>query len=137
MRILIVEDDFASRKLMQKLLSPYGVCEVVVDGQEAVTAFRESLSNDTPFDLVCLDIMLPKMDGQQVLKEIRKEETERGILGNSGVKIIMTTALSDVENIMSAFRSQCEGYVTKPVSRTRLLAEMRDLGLIETEAEES
>lgn len=130
MKILIVEDDFASRKLMQKFLSPYGACEVVVDGEEAVNAFKESLEKEEHFDLVCLDIMLPKMDGQQVLKNIRSMEAARGILGRDGTKVIMTTALSDTSNIISAFRSQCEGYVTKPVSRQRLLTEMRELGLV-------
>lgn len=134
MKILIVEDDFASRKLMQKYLSPYGICEVVVDGEEAVLAFRESLENDDPFDLICLDIMLPKKDGQQVLKSIRSMEAARGIEGSAGVKVIMTTALGDAENIMSAFRSQCEGYLTKPVTRQRLLDEIRELGLM-TEGE--
>jgi two-component system chemotaxis response regulator CheY len=133
-KILIVEDDFASRKLMQKYLSPYGICEVVVDGEEAVLAFRESLENDDPFDLICLDIMLPKKDGQQVLKSIRSMEAARGIEGSAGVKVIMTTALGDAENIMSAFRSQCEGYLTKPVTRQRLLDEIRELGLM-TEGE--
>ena len=134
MKILIVEDDFASRKLMQKYLSPYGICEVVVDGEEAVLAFSESLENDDPFDLVCLDIMLPKKDGQQVLKSIRSLEASRGIEGSEGVKVIMTTALGDAENIMSAFRSQCEGYLTKPVTRQRLLEEIKELGLLADEA---
>ncbi|ORC36506.1 response regulator [Marispirochaeta aestuarii] len=134
MKILIVEDDFASRKLMQKYLSPYGICEVVVDGEEAVLAFSESLENDDPFDLVCLDIMLPKKDGQQVLKSIRNLEASRGIEGSEGVKVIMTTALGDAENIMSAFRSQCEGYLTKPVTRQRLLEEIKELGLLADEA---
>jgi two-component system, chemotaxis family, chemotaxis protein CheY len=132
-RILIVEDDFASRRLMQKLLSPYGACEVVVDGEEAVGAFTASLENEQPYDLVCLDIMLPRMDGQQVLKRIREEEERRGILGRDGTKVIMTTALSDTRNIISAFHSQCEGYVTKPVSRERLLSEIKELGLLKDE----
>jgi two-component system chemotaxis response regulator CheY len=129
-RILIVEDDFASRKLMQKFLSPYGRCDAVVDGEEAVSAFKEALEGDQPYDLVCLDIMLPRMDGQQVLKQIRAEEERRGILGRDGARVIMTTALSDTRNIISAFHSQCEGYVTKPVSKEKLLAEIQDLGLL-------
>ena len=133
MKILIVEDDFASRKLMQKFLSPYGRCEAVVDGEEAVSAFKEALEGDQPYDLVCLDIMLPRMDGQQVLKQIRAEEERRGILGRDGARVIMTTALSDTRNIISAFHSQCEGYVTKPVSKEKLLAEIQELGLLQDE----
>ncbi|MBN1647125.1 MAG: response regulator transcription factor [Spirochaetales bacterium] len=130
MRILIVEDDFASRKMLQKYLSPYGECDVVVDGQEALDAFTFALKEEKPYDLVCLDIMLPKIDGQDVLKNIRKIEGERGIEGLEGVKVIMTTALGDTKNIMDAFKNQCEGYLQKPIERVRLIQEIRKLKLI-------
>lgn len=130
MKILIVEDDFASRKMLQKYLSPYGECDVVVDGQEALDAFSLSLNEESPYDLICLDIMLPKIDGQDVLKQIRSIEKEKGIEGLDGVKIIMTTALGDTKNIMDAFKNQCEGYLQKPIERVRLIQEIRKLKLI-------
>jgi len=129
-KILIVEDDFASRKMLQKYLSPYGECDVVVDGQEALDAFSLSLNEESPYDLICLDIMLPKIDGQDVLKQIRSIEKEKGIEGLDGVKIIMTTALGDTKNIMDAFKNQCEGYLQKPIERVRLIQEIRKLKLI-------
>ncbi|MFO7850406.1 MAG: response regulator [Spirochaetia bacterium] len=131
MKTLIVEDDFASRKLMEKYLSPFGETDVVVDGQEAIDAFNMALEEDARYDLICLDIMLPKMDGQKVLKEIRSIEEERGIFGNNGAKIIMTTALGDAKNVLNAFRSQCEGYLQKPISREHLMRQLKDLELIE------
>ena len=130
MRILIVEDEFGSRKLLQKFLSPYGECDLAVDGQEAVDAFKLALKEEDPYDLVCLDIMLPKKDGQTVLKEIRQLEEKQGIEGLDGVKIIMTTALNDPKNIMEAFKSQCEAYIPKPISKQKLLEEMKGLGLV-------
>ena len=130
MKILIVEDDFASRKMLQKYLSPYGECDVVVDGQEALDAFSLALTEETPYDLICLDIMLPKIDGQDVLRQIRTIEKEKGIEGLDGVKIIMTTALGDTKNIMDAFKNQCEGYLQKPIERVRLIQEIRKLKLI-------
>ena len=130
MKILIVEDDFASRKMLQKYLSPYGECDVVVDGQEALDAFSLALTENNPYDLICLDIMLPKIDGQDVLKQIRSIEKEKGIEGLEGVKIIMTTALGDTKNIMDAFKNQCEGYLQKPIERVRLIQEIRKLKLI-------
>lgn len=133
MKTLIVEDDFASRKLMEKYLSPYGETDVVVDGQEAVDAFTMALEENSYYDLVCLDIMLPKMDGQKVLKEIRRIEEERGIFGNNGTKVIMTTALGDAKNVLNAFRSQCEGYLQKPISKEHLVRQLKDLQLIETD----
>jgi two-component system chemotaxis response regulator CheY len=130
MKTLIVEDDFASRKLMQKYLSPFGETDVVVDGEEAVDAFKLAMEEEEPYDLICLDIMLPKMDGQKVLKEIRKIEEDRGILGNDGTKVIMTTALGDAKNVLNAFRSQCEGYLQKPISKEHMITQLKELGLI-------
>ena len=129
-KILIVEDEFGSRKLLQKFLSPYGICDMAVDGEEAVEAFSIAMNEEEPYDLVCLDIMLPKKDGQQVLKEIRDIEKEKGIFGYKGVKIIMTTALSDPKNILEAFKSQCEAYIPKPITKQKLLEEMKGLGLL-------
>lgn len=130
MKILIVEDDFASRKLMENLLKSYGDYDSVVDGEEALQAFRLAFEDKTPYDLICLDIMLPKLDGQAVLKELRQIEKNAGIVGLEGVKVIMTTALGDAVNIMTAFRSQCEGYIQKPISRDKLESVMRDLALL-------
>ncbi len=130
LRILIVEDEFGSRKLMQKFLSPYGVCDLAVDGEEAVEAFTLAMKEEEPYDLICLDIMMPKKDGQTVLKEIREIEERHNINGLDGVKIIMTTALNDPKNILEAFKSQCEAYIPKPISKQKLLEEMRALDLL-------
>lgn len=131
MKILIVEDEFGSRKLLQKFLSPYGVCDMAVDGDEAVEAFSLAMKDNDPYDLVCLDIMLPKKDGQEVLKEIRGIEKDNGKYGLDGTKIIMTTALNDPKNIMEAFKSQCEAYIPKPITKQKLLEEMKSLGLLD------
>ena len=103
MRILIVEDDFASRKFMLKFLSKFGECDITVDGMEAVDAYLMALDADTPYDLVCLDIMMPALDGYQALKAIRDIEQERKIPEDQRAKIIMPTALNEVANVIKAF----------------------------------
>lgn len=130
MRVLIVEDDFISRNLMQKFLSDYGDCDVAVNGREALVAFNLASREGRPYDLLTLDIMMPEMDGQQVLREIRTLEESRGILGPGGVKIVMTTALSDSNNILTSFKEQCQAFLVKPISRDNLLKTLRALGLI-------
>lgn len=130
MKALIVEDDMSCSVLLQKILSPYGECEAAVNGKEAVEAFEAAHEKKEPFDLICLDIMMPEMDGQEVLKEIRKWEEEKKILGLDGVKVIMTTALGDSKNIMESFREQCEAYVVKPIDKNKLLNEIKLLGLL-------
>lgn len=131
MKILIAEDDFVSRRLLQAILLPYGSCDTAEDGREAVEKFNNAVKEKSPYDLICLDIMMPEMDGQEVLQEIRKLEEEHGIVGLDGVKIIMVTALGDYENVIKAFRDQCEAYYIKPINKERLLETIQKLGLIE------
>jgi two-component system, chemotaxis family, chemotaxis protein CheY len=130
MKSLIVEDDFTSRLLLQGLLQPHGECHICVNGIEALVAFRQALANKEPYDLVCLDIMMPEMDGQATLKAIRDEEAKAGILTRDGAKIIMTTALDDKKNIMNAFREQCDIYLVKPIDKEKLTESLRSLSLI-------
>jgi two-component system chemotaxis response regulator CheY len=130
MRTLIVEDDFTSRLLMQEYLKAYGLAHVAVDGQEAVEAVRLALEANQPYELICLDIMMPGLDGHQALHEIRLLEEERGIYSSDGAKIIMTTALDDIENKISAFSGLCDAYLVKPIQKTKLLEELRKLKLI-------
>lgn len=120
MKTLIVEDDFTCRKIMQRFLAPYGECDIAVDGKEAIVAFKESLENKTPYDLICLDIMMPELDGHGVLKEVRELERKAGITEAKSVKVIMTTALSDSKNYINAYQEKCEGYLVKPIERLKL-----------------
>ena len=131
MRTLVVEDDFTSRLLLQELLKKYGPCHIAVNGREAVEAVRLSLEIGEPYNLICLDIMMPEMDGQEALRQIRNEEETRGIMSSSGAKILMTTALGDPKNVMKAFGGLCDAYLIKPVRSDELMKELRKLGLIE------
>ncbi len=130
MKTLIVEDDFTSRLLLQGLLQPYGPCHISVNGREAVEAVRKAIMVKEPYNLICLDIMMPEMDGQTALKSIRAIEEEAGILSSDGAKIIMTTALDDKNNIMSAFREQCDVYLVKPIDKDALVENLRSMSLI-------
>ena len=77
MKILLAEDDFASRKFMSKILDKYGEADITVNGLEAVDAFLMALDDDERYDLVILDVMMPMLDGYQVLSTIRKFESDR------------------------------------------------------------
>jgi two-component system chemotaxis response regulator CheY len=128
MRILIAEDDFYSRKLMLACLSPVGVCDVAANGLEAWEAFTDALDEGKPYDLICLDIMMPEMDGQEVLKKIRDEEDKRQIDRHSRSKILMVTALDEMKVIMSSYHSLCDGYIMKPIEHAMLLEKIREIG---------
>ena len=130
LKILIVEDDFASFKLLEEYLSEYGDCSVAVNGAETVEEFKKALDEGQPYDVICLDIMLPEKNGHLALEEICKIERERGISDPDGVKVIMTTAIDDHEVIIKAFKEGCKAYIVKPITNEKLFVEMRKLGLI-------
>ncbi len=129
MKTLIVEDDFASRLILQELLKGFGSIHIAVNGKEAVEAVRVALEDEQPYDLICLDIMMPEMDGQEALHQIRRQEEAMGILSDRGSKIVMTTALDDARNVMKAFNSLCDGYLTKPIKKATLVDKLKEIGL--------
>lgn len=130
MRILIAEDDLASRKLLQKFLSQYGECTIAVDGLEALDCFLIAQKEGTPYTLICLDIMMPKLDGIKVLKAIRDIEKQKRIEENSQAKIIMTTALNDKKTVSESYEAGCEAYAWKPIDFDKLKEVMGKLALI-------
>lgn len=130
MKILLAEDDFASRKFMDKQLSRYGECDVMVDGEEAVDAFMMALEDNEPYDLACLDVMMPVMDGYQVLKAIRNIEKQKKIPKDKCVKVVMTTALNEERNVKMAFDLGCEAYVGKPIDVEKFEKVLKKLDLI-------
>jgi two-component system chemotaxis response regulator CheY len=129
MKVLIVEDDFTNRKIMQKILSAYGDCDVAVDGQEAVEAFRMATEESIPYDLICMDIMMPNMDGQEALIEIRKIERNMDVAAKDEVKVIMTTALDDPKNVVASLKQGAASYIVKPINKQKLFDEISKLGL--------
>ncbi len=131
MKILIVEDDLASRRFLYKLLSQYGECDLVVDGLEALDAFLIALKEEKPYDLICLDIMIPKVDGVKVLKHLKDLEGQKGLPYEKRSKIIMITALTETEIIQNSFELGCDAYAAKPLDTEKFLGVLKKLGLIE------
>ena len=131
MKVLIAEDDMASRKFLYKFLLTYGECDVTVDGIEAIDAFLLAWDEGHPYDLICLDIMMPKVDGLKALKMIRELEQSRGVEGEQRAKIIMTTALNDQPTVLNSFQDGCQAYAAKPIDTVKLIEVMKRLGLID------
>lgn len=128
MRILIAEDDETCSLILSSMFKSYGTSVVVEDGESVIRSVTTELVKQQPFDLICLDIMMPGLDGQACLRCIRAIEQGFGRVGGAGTKILMTTALNAPESIMTAFRSQCEGYLVKPIDRVKLTAQLSKLG---------
>ncbi|MFA9466875.1 MAG: response regulator transcription factor [Velocimicrobium sp.] len=110
MKILIVDDESRMRKLVRDFLtrSNYDVIEAA-DGEEAIDCFFA----DKSIDLILLDVMMPKLDGWQVCREIRQF---------SKVPIIMLTAKSDERDELLGFELGVDEYISKPFSPKILVA---------------
>jgi two-component system chemotaxis response regulator CheY len=129
MKLLVVEDDFVSQLLMKEYLHAYGTVHLAVTGKEAVVLASAALAAGDPFDLICLDVMMPEMDGHQALQEIRVAEASFAAGRTKPSKIVMTTALAEHKDIVRAFQSHCDGYLVKPFDRASVVATLAEIGI--------
>lgn len=130
MKSLVVEDEFTSRLVLQKILGEYGEVHIASNGKEAVEAVYLSHKDGVPYNLIALDIMMPEMNGTEALKKIRDVEEAFKVSPGEGARVIMTTSLGDGKSIMSAFKDQCDGYLVKPLEKVKLLKYLKEFNLI-------
>jgi two-component system, chemotaxis family, chemotaxis protein CheY len=130
-RILIVEDDFTSRAILEKILIPYGDCYLAADGREALEAFTKAFQEDRPYRLICLDYLMPEKDGEEVVKEIRSVEEAHGRTPEEKAKIIFITGIIDEDNAFKDLRTLCDAFMDKPIGSAKLQKIIQDLGLLE------
>ncbi len=131
MKILVVDDNPVNRKLMEQILSDHGECSAAADGLEAVEMFTQALKVNERDNLVCLDIMIPKLDGQEVLRQLRAAEREAELEEPERSKVMMVSSLDDSENIMQAFtKGHCDAYIMKPISRAKMQYHLQEMNLI-------
>ncbi len=129
MRALIVEDEFLSRKVLRSFLMALFEVDVVVNGREAVEAFKLAHTEEQPYDLILMDIMMPEVDGIEALHRIRTIEEKEELKPKA--KVIMTTALDDPQTVIKTFyEGEASAYIVKPVAKDKLYKELEKLGLI-------
>ena len=116
-RILIVDDNATNREVLQVRLNAQGYETVTaVDGEEALVKVRES----NP-DLVLLDVMMPKLDGISVVKQLKQDSKLRFI------PVILVTAKADTRDLVIGLEAGGDDYLTKPFEQAALVARVRSL----------
>jgi CheY-like chemotaxis protein len=121
MKILVVDDELVSRSKMQKIMEGLGECVAAANGGEALTLFGQALESGTPFDLVTLDVVMPVMDGTEVLYEIREMEKKGYRPKEKRTRILMVTAQSDKDTVVTCIQAQCDDYIVKPFDRKKVM----------------
>ena len=131
MRALIVDDDFYSRMTLHDMLRPVAECHIAVNGEEAVGAFKKALEDGRPYDLVCMDLVMPEMDGQEALQELRSVEKDLGVAPDDRVKVIVVSMVEDNRETNDAFfLGGADCFLVKPIVEDSLISELRNLGLV-------
>ena len=108
MRLLVVEDDEKLAKILSTSLSVIGDVDIALSGEKALQEVEK-----TYYDLVILDLMLGRLSGMDVLREIRRTYL---------MPIIVLSALSDIDKKIDCFRLGADDYMTKPFAREELMA---------------
>ncbi|MBF0163001.1 MAG: response regulator [Magnetococcales bacterium] len=132
MKTLVVDDSPMFCRLMCDILSSFGPCDMAVNGMDALGLVEKALVEQAPYQLILLDIMMPKMDGQVALQAIRAMEQKYGVPGAEEVVILMVTALDSPFAVTEAFfKGYCTDYLVKPITRQDLFDKLREYKLIQ------
>ncbi|MBF0294796.1 MAG: response regulator [Magnetococcales bacterium] len=131
MNILIVDDNPINRKMLWEYLKGYGACDMAGDGLEAVEQFEAELTTGNAYDLVLLDLMMPRMNGQNALRRIRAIERQYRIgAREQAVVIIVTGAGSPEELLKTTDTDHKTGILKKPVRMPELMGMLKRHGLV-------
>ncbi len=131
MKSLVIDDDASSRALFVRCLEKYGDCDTASIGFDGINKFREAFKSAEPYDLVVIDIILPDINGNEVLKMIRTEEDMSRTPDYFRTGIILTTSLDDNENrkLSEELTPGKEVYYVKSYGANGLNEKLQELGL--------
>ncbi len=113
MRILVVEDEYSLAEILKEALVKYNyLVDISYDGQDGLDQALTDI-----YDVILLDVMLPKMNGFEVLKEVRKSKIM--------TPIIMLTAKSEIQDKLNGLENGADDYLTKPFNIQELIARVK------------
>ena len=129
-KALIIQEDSKSREMLQKTLARYAQCHLALDGDEALNMFKDARARRRAYDIICLDICAPGIDGRTLLQEMRAIEGRSGNRSTKKCKFIMTTSLSDCSVASLVSCENCDEYLVKPINKHKLLQHLYTFGLL-------
>ena len=117
--ILIADDHLVDRRIIKQFLKDKAHFHEAADGNEAILSYNFSIRDHAPFDIVLLDLAMPKLDGHEVLRRIRESEDKRQVPINKRVLAIAISALPQSETNLGT--NAFSAYVGKPIDPKELL----------------
>jgi len=128
LRFLVVEDDPTAGSLLQYILAQHGNCLLCETGAEGLSAVEAAYAKNAPFDLVILDLFLPDVHGDEILREIRHLEAQKGLSdSDERTHVLINTASRDMDQLRQSLGLEPDGYLLKPVNVDALLRRIAEL----------
>ena len=123
--ILIVDDQPLNIRILSEMLGTEFDIRSATSGEEVITMIHKMMP-----DLILLDILMPGLDGRHVLRYIRDHERKMKVAAQDRVKIVMTSAMGFPQGGVKALHSQCDAYLTKPITKEKLVEALNSLGFL-------
>ena len=130
MRTLIVEDVHFLALILQRIIEPYSKADFAENGAVAIDKYTKAFTKGKAYDLICLDLLLPEMDGFEVLRNLRQFEDDFNITPDKRTKVLVISTFNDHKTVAKARAAGCDSYIAKPFRKDRVLQTIEKLGLI-------
>lgn len=133
MKSIVVDDDKICGNIFKTELLKFGQCDFVDNGKKAIEIYKESIEQGSPYQLMVLDIIMPDMDGGEVLRSIRRLESEKNIWEMDRLRVVITTAYDDWYNrkiIIKNLNPLYETYYIKSDNMHEFLDKIHELGFV-------
>lgn len=115
MKTLVVDDDELGCMLLTTFFEDFGSCDQAENGKAALDLYEVAVAEENPYDLICLDIVMPVMDGMTTLCNLREREQQNKRKRTMVFIISARGSISDIEDAF--FEGDCDDYIVKPFSR--------------------
>lgn len=127
MKFLVVDDEVTARTMLRILLEEHGEVDEAADGACAMSLVRSAVTRGEPYDLICVDLSMPGLDGHRLLERLRELESFVG--KTEPCRIIVASASRHTQDIVGSFKRHADGYLTKPIQFARLNALLEEFNL--------
>lgn len=128
---LVVDDDDMGRMMLQDFLTEFAPCDAASNGREGLSCFEMALAGGNPYGLLCIDLIMPEMNGLALIRKIREIEKNHPFFTDFRTKIFVITANdSPWDKADLVLDNLCDAYIVKPFNRNTLAADLLKNGLV-------
>jgi two-component system chemotaxis response regulator CheY len=131
-RFLVVDDEDMGRLMLQDFLSEFANCDVAANGKEGLLLFEKALAEGNPYRLLCVDVIMPEMNGLALVRRIRDIEKSHPVFTDFHTSVFVISASDSAwDKADFLLDNLCDDYIVKPFSRSDLMAKLYALKLID------